>query len=96
VIAGSIFNIKFDVTAIAWREHTQEVLRRMYSLCRRAMSFDMLTSYSDPDRMALRPDLYFGDPLFYFDFCKRAFAKDVALLHDYGLYDFTILVRKQL
>ena len=44
--------------------------------------------------MALRPDLYFADPLFYFDFCKRTFALDVALLHDYGLYDFTILVRK--
>jgi hypothetical protein len=55
----------------------------------------MLTSYSDSGRMARRPDLYFADPLFYFDYCKRNFSPDIALLHDYGLYDFTVLVRKQ-
>jgi SAM-dependent methyltransferase len=96
LIAGSIFNIKFDVAVETWRDHTLEVLRGMNDLCTLGFSFDMLTSYSDPDRMALRPDLYFADPRFYFDFCKRTFALDVALLHDYGLYDFTILVRKQL
>jgi SAM-dependent methyltransferase len=96
LIAGSIFNIKFDVPDGTWRDHTLTVLSRMNSLCTCAMSFDILTSYSDPDRMAMRPDLYFADPLFYFDFCKRTFAPDVALLHDYGLYDFTILVRKRL
>jgi len=96
LIAGSIFNIKFDVPPDTWRNHTLTVLRRMNSLCTRGLSFDILTSYSDSDRMALRPDLYFADPLFYFDFCKRSLGLDVALLHDYGLYDFTILVRKQL
>jgi len=42
------------------------------------------------------PNLYYADPGFFFDYCKTHFAKNVALLHDYGLYDFTILVRKQL
>jgi len=66
----------------------------MNSLCSKGFSFNMLTGYSDADRMAQRPDLYFGDPLFYFDYCKRNFSRNVALLHDYGLYDFTVLVRK--
>lgn len=95
LVAGSIFNIKFDVAPDVWRAHTLEILARMNKLCRKAFAFDMLTSYSDADRMALRPDLYFADPLYYFDHCKRTYARDVALLHDYGLYDFTILVRKQ-
>jgi hypothetical protein len=94
LIAGSVFNIKFAASPASWRDYTAHVLERMNGLCRKAFSFDMLTSYSDPDRMAQRPELYFADPLFYFDHCKRAFSKDVALLHDYGLYDFTILVRK--
>jgi hypothetical protein len=51
----------------------------------------MLTKYSDADRM--RGDLYYGDPAFFFDHCKRSFSRNVALLHDYGLYEFTILVR---
>lgn len=54
----------------------------------------MLTKYSDEERMAERPDLFYGDPLFYFDYCKRNQSRDVALLHEHGLYDFTILIRK--
>jgi hypothetical protein len=33
------------------------------------------------------------DPLRLFDHCKRTFSPDVALLHDYPLWEFTILVR---
>ena len=73
-----------------------ETLARMNELCTRAFAFNMITNYSDADRMAQRPDLYFGDPLFFFDFCKRHLSPNVALLHDYGIYDFTILVRKDL
>jgi hypothetical protein len=51
----------------------------------------MLTSYSDPEHMVDR--LFYGDPCFYFDWCKRNLSRNVALLHDYGLYEFTILVR---
>jgi hypothetical protein len=52
----------------------------------------MLTSYSDPERM--RPELYYGDPRFFFDRCKRDYTRNVALLHDYDLYEFTIIARK--
>lgn len=95
VIAGAIFNNKFEAPVDAWREHTLRVLDKLNAWCKRGLAFNMLSGYSDVDRMALRPDLYFADPLFYFDYCKRNFSRDVALLHDYGLYDFTIVVRKQ-
>jgi hypothetical protein len=38
-------------------------------------------------------DLYYGDPLFFFDHCKRTFSRTVTLLHDYPLYEWTIHVR---
>ena len=38
--------------------------------------------------------LYYGDPLFYFDYSKRHFSRNVALLHDYDLYEFTLLIKK--
>jgi len=95
VIAGAIFNNKFEAPPEAWRDHTMRVLDRLNELCRRGLAFNMLSAYSDADRMAQRPDLYFADPLVYFDYCKRNFSRDVALLHDYGLYDFTIIVRKE-
>jgi SAM-dependent methyltransferase len=96
LIAGSIFNNKFGAKDDEWTKMVLETLLKMNKLCNTGFSFNMLTKYADADRMALRPDLYFADPLFIFDFCKKNFSRNVALLHDYNLYDFTILVRKVL
>lgn len=90
-IASGIFNVKQDAPADEWKAYILETLRRIASVSERGFSFNMLTSYSDPEKM--RPDLYFGNPCFFFDYCKRNFSRQVALLHDYGLYEFTILVR---
>jgi len=94
LVAQGIFNIKMDSPYDEWQEMIVDTLPRMNALCSKGFSFNMLTKYSDPERMAERPDLFFGDPLFFFDFCKRNFSRNVALLHDYGVYDFTIIVRK--
>jgi len=94
LLAGSIFNNKFDAVQTEWQTMVLETLKRLNSLCSKGFAFNILTSYSDADKMALRPDLFFADPLVMFDFCKRNFSRNVALLHDYGLYDFTIIVRK--
>lgn len=91
VVSGT-FNMKLDAEYDAWTKIVVDALHQMNDRASKGMAFNMLTKYSDADRM--RPDLYYGDPLFFFDYCKRNFSKNVALLHDYKLYDFTILVRK--
>jgi SAM-dependent methyltransferase len=96
MLASAIFNIKMDTSYEEWQDFSLKTLHRMNALCVRGFSFNMLTKYSDPERMAQRPDLFFGDPLLVFDYCKRNFSRNVALLHDYGVYDFTILVRKDI
>ncbi len=93
-IASGIFNIKLDSDYETWTAYVVETITRMDQLSSKGFSFNLLTSYSDPEYM--RSDLYYADPCFFFDYCKRHFAKNVAILHDYGLYDFTIIVRKQL
>jgi SAM-dependent methyltransferase len=90
-IASGIFNVKVDTPAERWCEYTLETIQDLASLARRGLGFNLLTSYSDADRMEER--LYYADPGFYFDWCKRNLSRHVALLHDYGLYEFTILVR---
>jgi len=94
LVAGSIFNNKFEANNEEWQQMVQQTLLRMDALCTKGFAFDVLTNYSDADRIAQRPDLYFADSLQLFDFCKRNCSRNVALLHDYGLYDFTIIVRK--
>lgn len=91
VVSGT-FNMKLDADYDTWTRIVIEALDQMNAHAAKGVAFNMLTKYSDADRM--RPDLYYGDPCFYFDYCKRNFSRNVALLHDYNLYDFTILVRK--
>jgi SAM-dependent methyltransferase len=96
LLASGIFNVKIDASYENWQAFVLQTLKNMDALCTKGFSFNMLTKYSDTDRMAERPDLFFADPLFFFDFCKRNFSRNVALLHDYGIYDFAILVRKDI
>lgn len=91
VVSGT-FNVKLDIPHDRWTSILTESLDQINAHTTKGFSFNMLTSYSDPDRM--RPHLYYADPCFFFDYCKRHFSRNVALLHDYDLYDFTILVRK--
>jgi hypothetical protein len=92
VVASGIFNFRGAQSFEAWTEYVVSVLDRFQDISRRGFASNFLTKYSDPERM--RPDLYYADPLFLFDHCKRNYSRNVALLHDYRLYDFTLIVRK--
>ncbi|PLQ01532.1 methyltransferase domain-containing protein [Cupriavidus pauculus] len=91
-VASGIFNVRLGGDEDAWKAYIRETLTRMNQFTKRGFAFNCLTSYSDADRM--RPDLHYADPCELFDLCKRTFSRNVALLHDYGLYEFTIVVRK--
>lgn len=92
-ITGSgIFNLKRTVDVREWEKYVIDVLKEFYSHSEKGFAFNCLTKYSDAEYM--RDDLYYADPLFYFDYAKKHFSRNVALLHDYELYDFTIIVRK--
>jgi SAM-dependent methyltransferase len=91
-VASGIFNVRNSIPDQEWKAYILDTLSAMSAASSKGFAFNALTTYSDKDKM--RPDLFYSDPLFLFDYCKRNFSKEVALLHDYGIYDFTILVRK--
>lgn len=90
-VASGIFNVKMQFDVEQWKAYVQDTIQTLAAKSKLGFAFNMLTAYSDADRM--RPDLYYGDPLFYFDYCRKTFSRHVALLHDYRLYEFTLLVR---
>lgn len=92
VVASGIFNVRLETDEREWRRYVERIVDRLDELSRRGFAFNMLTSYSEPEKM--RTDLYYADPLAWFDRCKRRYSRHVALLHDYGLWEFTIVVRK--
>ena len=91
-LASGIFNVRQQRNDEEWRRYILAVLTTLDQTSRKGFAFNCLTSYSDANKK--RSYLYYDDPLWLFDVCKERYSKDVALLHDYGLYEFTILVRK--
>jgi SAM-dependent methyltransferase len=91
-VASGIFNVKLKTSNKDWLEYVKETLNVINNKSSKGFSFNCLSCYSDKDKK--RKDLYYADPLFLFDHCKKKFSKNVALLHDYNLYEFTILVKK--
>lgn len=92
-VMSGVFNVKYDAPDVEWREHISGTLSLINERSRLGFSFNLLSLYSDVEFR--KPYLYYADPLFFFDFCKKHFSRNVALLHDYDQYDFTILVRKK-
>lgn len=91
-VASGIFNVRLERTDAEWRDYLEATLDVLDMTSSKGFAFNCLTSYSDADKM--RDYLYYADPCMLFDLCKRRYSRHVALLHDYGLYEFTILVRK--
>jgi SAM-dependent methyltransferase len=91
VVASGIFNVRLTHDVAAWEAYMHRTLADMRALARRGFAFNALTSYADKDKQ--RPDLYYADPLYWFDLCKRTYSSRITLLHDYPLYEFTLLVR---
>ncbi|WP_294211741.1 class I SAM-dependent methyltransferase [uncultured Chryseobacterium sp.] len=92
VIASGIFNVKLDNSDKEWENYILDTIDKISSHSKKGFSFNILTKYSDKEFM--KDYLYYADPLFLFDYCKRNFSRNVALLHDYNLYEFTIIIRK--
>ena len=93
-VASGVFNVRGSWTDDDWWKYVQETLRTIHDHTRRGWAANFLTSYSDPDLM--RPELFYANPMVLFDWCKRELSRFVALHHDYPLFDFTILVRKDI
>ena len=91
-VASGIFNVKLDCLNENWLDYIYDSLRAINGVSLRGFSFNCLTSFSEAEKK--RDYLYYADPCVIFEWCKRNCSRQVALLHDYGLFEFTILVRK--
>lgn len=85
------FNVKLDTGDADWDLYVRDTLSAIYARSRRGLAFNLLTSYVDWKQ----DTLFYADPSEYFDFCKRQLSRYVTLVHDYPLYEWTILVHRE-
>lgn len=92
VIANGLFNVKLETSEQEWKEYILETIKKFDEFSEKGFAFNILTSYSDEEYK--KDYLHYSNPLEIFDFCKLHFSRNVALLHDYELYEYTIIVKK--
>ncbi len=85
------FNVKLEAADSDWQHYVADTLGQLWESSRRGLAFNLLTTFVDWQE----PQLFYADPAFFFDFCKRQLSPRVSLLHDYPLYEWTILVRRE-
>lgn len=86
-VSGS-FNVRFEASDEDWKAYIQAAILELAQHSRRGLAFNLLSTYVDWKES----HLFYGDPLEFFDFCKRRLSRFVTLIHDYPLYEWTIVV----
>lgn len=90
-VASGIFNVRLEASQEQWKAHIVETIATLARHSRKGFAFNMLTRYADEEK--LRDHLYYADPGEYFKLCKESWSRNVALLHHYDLYEFTVVVK---
>ena len=88
--ASGTFNIKMRNSDKNWSNFIKKKIKEMNAYSKKGFSFNLLSTYVDYKK----EDLYYGDPNYWFDFCKINFSKKINLIHDYDLWEWTIIVKK--
>ncbi len=91
VFASGVFNLRFGSTDEEWHSYVVRTVDQLRRLSVRGFAFNLLSSHSDPARKDAR--LHYADPAWWLDHCLHRFSTRSAVLHDYDLWDFTVIVR---
>lgn len=85
------FHVKGGAIDEIWSEYIKKALMNLAEMSLRGFAFNAFTTYVDWKQ----ENLYYADPFVFFDFCKSNISRYVSLLHDYPLFEWTIIVQKE-
>lgn len=92
VVASGALSVRLDIPDAEWRKQVDETIDAIARAARLGFAINFLTGYSDPDRK--ESYLYYPYPGEMLDSVMSRHGRTAVLLHDYPLYEFTILVHK--
>jgi SAM-dependent methyltransferase len=88
--ACGIFNTRLEATDEEWLAYMKSVVLDLHRHSNRGFAFNSFSTYVD----WREPHLFYADPMELFRYCKEEVSPRVALLHDYPLWEWTIMVRR--
>ena len=91
ILMSGLFNKKFGMADSEFLDYIKTSLTLLSRKSKKGLAVNFLSSFSDLDKR--REDLHYANPMDLFDFVKSTLTPEVSLLHDYGLWDFTLFLR---
>jgi len=92
-IASGIFNVKLSQPVELWTAFVQAVLDDMHATSRRGFAVNFLAPLENA--MAGAPELYRPAPEIWRGYCESKLGADVEVLANYGMREYTLLVRRR-
>lgn len=90
-IASGIFNVKLHQPLALWIQFIQTTLLQLHASSRHGFAVNFLA----PLQETFSPkELYRADPALWCSYCESVLQAKVELIADYGMPEYTLLVRK--
>ncbi|CCD96681.1 putative S-adenosyl-L-methionine (SAM)-dependent methyltransferase [Bradyrhizobium sp. ORS 375] len=95
-VASGIMNVNVGYAREAWEDYVKAMLERMFATSRRGFAVNFMRTVPDqePESDPAARRLYRTTPDVWAAHCEQAFAAQVEVLGNYGMKEFTLLVRR--
>jgi SAM-dependent methyltransferase len=90
-VASGIFNVMLDQSIPVWEHLIEATLTDLRNTSRRGFAVNFV--HEPPFGEQPRSGLYCTNPERWIDFCARSLEAEVSLIDDYGMSEFTLLVK---
>ena len=88
VVCNGILTLKLEASILDMDRLARRLIRKMFSLARRGIAFNMMTSHVN----FMAPNLYYKNPLETIAFCGTELSRRFRVDHAYPLYEYTVYV----
>jgi SAM-dependent methyltransferase len=89
-VASGIFNVKLDQPTDLWEHFIVSTIDDMHATSRRGFAFNLIAGPLGRDD---EPELYCIAPARWVGYCEQKLHCSVEIIADYGMREFTVLVR---
>jgi SAM-dependent methyltransferase len=90
-LASGIFNVRLGHPVAEWESYVEQILSDLHQSSRIGVAVNFMRPH---DTLPTEDGLYRAEPPRWIDFCERLGGK-IELVGDYGLREFTLLIRRQ-
>jgi len=88
IFISGTYNVKLKSGEDDWREFIHSNLLELWAHSNRGLAFNLFTTKVD----YYESQLFYGDPGEFFNFCLKHLSPNLKLVHDYPLYEWTMLI----